>query len=315
MARWYIKEIARLTDVSTQTLHHYDRIGLLKPSIRLPNKYRLYSDKDLLKLQQIIALKFFGFELSQIKTLLSGELNIKKQFLLQSTLLDKKAKNLLEASDVLKRIIKNFSNDTSIHWETIIKLIEVYRITENIEHAWVKHVLTVEEIQQLVEFEKSLKIRFSEKEQEMAEKKWIDIVKDVYSSLTISPTSKKGISLGKRCLDWVNMTYGKKYAGLRTALWEKGFKEGHVKDHHGLSLEGVEWLDKAMDAYFLDQIHKILNQIGAYPTNKIEKEWNNFLTEVCGDEQSFKNKLIKIALLDEKVTKAAKIWLNKTLKR
>ena len=69
MAQWYVKELSNLTQVSVQALHHYDRIGLLKPSVRLPNGYRLYSEQDLLKLQQIIALKFFGFELSQIKIL------------------------------------------------------------------------------------------------------------------------------------------------------------------------------------------------------------------------------------------------------
>ena len=72
MAEWYVKDLSKLTGVSVQTLHHYDRIDLLKPSVRLPNGYRVYSEKDLLRLQQIIALKFFGFELSQIKALLAG---------------------------------------------------------------------------------------------------------------------------------------------------------------------------------------------------------------------------------------------------
>jgi DNA-binding transcriptional MerR regulator len=38
----------------------------------MSNGYRVYSEKDFLKLQQIVALKFFGFELSQIKALLTG---------------------------------------------------------------------------------------------------------------------------------------------------------------------------------------------------------------------------------------------------
>ena len=59
MAQWYVKELSKLTQVTVQTLHHYDRIGLLQPSVRLANGYRLYSEKDLLKLQQIIAFKFF----------------------------------------------------------------------------------------------------------------------------------------------------------------------------------------------------------------------------------------------------------------
>lgn len=65
MKQWYAKEFSRLTHVSVRILHHYDKIGLLKPSLRLSNRYRLYSEQDLSKLQQIIALKFFGFELAQ----------------------------------------------------------------------------------------------------------------------------------------------------------------------------------------------------------------------------------------------------------
>jgi len=40
MAQWYVKDLSKLTGVSVQTLHHYDRIGLLKPSIRLPNSLK-----------------------------------------------------------------------------------------------------------------------------------------------------------------------------------------------------------------------------------------------------------------------------------
>src|SRR5690349_10850336 len=104
MTQWYVKELSKLTQVSVQTLHHYDHIGLLVPSIRLANGYRLYSEKDLLKLQQIIALKYFGFGLSQIKTLLSSEVDMIDHLSVQSQFLEEKAKTLLEASQTLKNI-------------------------------------------------------------------------------------------------------------------------------------------------------------------------------------------------------------------
>lgn len=46
MAEWYVKDLSKLTGVSVQTLHHYDRIDLLKPSVRLSNGYRIYSETD-----------------------------------------------------------------------------------------------------------------------------------------------------------------------------------------------------------------------------------------------------------------------------
>lgn len=88
MAQWYVKDLSKLTGVSVQTLHHYDRIGLLNPSVRLANNYRLYSEKDLLKLQQIIALKYFGFGLAQIKTLLAGNVGLTDHFAVQAQFLE-----------------------------------------------------------------------------------------------------------------------------------------------------------------------------------------------------------------------------------
>jgi len=51
MKQWYANELSKLIQVSVRTLHHYDKIGLLKPELRLSNGYRVYSEKDLLKLQ------------------------------------------------------------------------------------------------------------------------------------------------------------------------------------------------------------------------------------------------------------------------
>ena len=64
-------EFARRAGVTIRTLHHYDRLGLLKPSGRTTAGYRVYSDRDLVRLEQIVALKFIGFPLSQIRELLN----------------------------------------------------------------------------------------------------------------------------------------------------------------------------------------------------------------------------------------------------
>src|SRR5579872_7295330 len=183
MTQWYVKDLSKLTQISVQTLHHYDRIGLLKPSIRLPNSYRLYSEKDLLKLQQIIALKYFGFELAQIKTLLAGEVDMLDQFSVQSRFLEEKAKTMFEASNTLKSILSDCSRDQSIPWESIIKLIEVYRMTQQLEKTWAGKVLNQEELKQYVDFEQGLKNRFTASEQKICEQSWNDIVQEVSASL------------------------------------------------------------------------------------------------------------------------------------
>lgn len=60
-------EVAKKMSVSVRTLQHYDREGLLPPSAFSDGGRRLYTDKDIVKLHQIISLKHLGFSLSDIK--------------------------------------------------------------------------------------------------------------------------------------------------------------------------------------------------------------------------------------------------------
>ena len=67
-----VKEVARLSGVSVRTLHHYDAIGLLKPAAVSPAGYRLYSDADLERLQQVLFFRELGFSLRDIGSVLSS---------------------------------------------------------------------------------------------------------------------------------------------------------------------------------------------------------------------------------------------------
>lgn len=70
--RFYrVGEVAALTRVSVRTLHHYDRIGLLRPSATSEGGYRLYAEEDVLRLQQVLTLRFLGFPLKRIGELLA----------------------------------------------------------------------------------------------------------------------------------------------------------------------------------------------------------------------------------------------------
>jgi MerR family transcriptional regulator, thiopeptide resistance regulator len=64
-----VGEFARLAGVSIRALHHYDRIGLLRPR-RNEGGYRVYTARDLETLEQIVVLKFVGIPLRDISGLL-----------------------------------------------------------------------------------------------------------------------------------------------------------------------------------------------------------------------------------------------------
>ncbi|MEM9152204.1 MAG: MerR family transcriptional regulator [Cyanobacteria bacterium P01_F01_bin.3] len=61
-----VGELAKQTGLSIRTLRYYDEIGLLVPSHRTEAEYRLYSEADIAKLQQILSLRQLGFALKEI---------------------------------------------------------------------------------------------------------------------------------------------------------------------------------------------------------------------------------------------------------
>src|SRR3954468_8096229 len=67
-----VGELARSTGLTVRTLHHYDEIGLLKPSGRSESGYRLYGEDDVARLHAIQALRHLGLPLAEIGPLLDG---------------------------------------------------------------------------------------------------------------------------------------------------------------------------------------------------------------------------------------------------
>ena len=61
-----------MAGVSVRTLHYYDEIGLLRPAGLSPSGYRLYDEKNLDVLQQILFYRELDLPLAQIKTLLES---------------------------------------------------------------------------------------------------------------------------------------------------------------------------------------------------------------------------------------------------
>ena len=65
-----VRQLASMAGVSVRTLHHYDHIGLLRPSARTAAGYRLYGTEDLLRLQQILLFKELDLPLAEIRRIL-----------------------------------------------------------------------------------------------------------------------------------------------------------------------------------------------------------------------------------------------------
>ncbi|HKC62761.1 MAG TPA: MerR family transcriptional regulator, partial [Pyrinomonadaceae bacterium] len=98
------QEFAERAGVTVRTLHFYDRLGLLKPTRYTASGYRLYGERDLARLQQIVTLKFIGLPLKQIKELLDQrELDLTTTLQLQREVVEEKRRHLDLCLEAIKR--------------------------------------------------------------------------------------------------------------------------------------------------------------------------------------------------------------------
>ena len=67
-----VKEVSRISGVSVRTLHHYDTLGLLKPTQVTNAGYRLYDDTALQRLQAILLFRELQFPLKEIQQILDS---------------------------------------------------------------------------------------------------------------------------------------------------------------------------------------------------------------------------------------------------
>ncbi len=103
-----VKEVAEMAGVSVRTLHHYDEIGLLAPETVNQAGYRLYSVRDLERLQQILFFRELGFSLREIKTILdSPGFDRKRALETHRDLLLQKKKRLEDIIDTVNKTIQS----------------------------------------------------------------------------------------------------------------------------------------------------------------------------------------------------------------
>lgn len=274
MTIWQTKQIADLANVSVKTLYHYDKIGLLSPSDRAENGYRLYTEKDLFKLQQ-------------------------------------KAQKLLSASSFITDMLSDLEANQSFDWHMITKLLEVFTMTQQLENQWVANVLDGDELKQYAKFEAEKKQNHSKAKKEAFEAEWADIVQSIKKHMHESPTTPAAIALGKRTMDIINPLYGPDNANIKNKIWHEGFKKGKNKQAHGMTAEMANWLDKAIDGYWLSRIYPMLDKITSVDDNSQRQAWLDILAEMCGNDINSKRKVYAAGAEDAHLSKVAKAWLQK----
>jgi DNA-binding transcriptional MerR regulator len=191
--RYQPHEFAERAGVTVRALHYYDRLGLLKPSDRTASGYRLYSPPDFARLQQIVTLKFIGFPLRKIKTLLSGA-NLPVALDLQRRTLEQKRRQLDQAVAAIAQAERVLASRREPDWKAFAKIIEVIQMQTN--NDWSQNYYSEEAKKQLAE----RKHLWSPELQKKTEDEWAALFKDLESAASenLAPTSERALALADR---------------------------------------------------------------------------------------------------------------------
>ena len=188
-------EFAKLAGVTVRTLHHYDRIGLLKPSGYTGAGYRLYRQHDLIRLQQIVTLKFIGFSLTQIKNLLnSNSFDLTVALNQQREIITEKRQQLDLAINALEKAQTLLATNNEPDWEAFKRIIEVINMQNNME--WTKKYYSEEAEQKIAE--RAAKIPPEVIEQ--GQRDWATLIREVETAVSegLDPKSEQAAALATR---------------------------------------------------------------------------------------------------------------------
>jgi DNA-binding transcriptional MerR regulator len=177
--RWYqTSEFAKLTGVTVRTLHHYDRLGLLKPSGRTAARYRLYGEGDFARLQQIVTLKFLGFPLEQIKQILNqASFELAGALRAQREIIEQKRNQLDKAAKAIAEVERVLSANRETDWQAFNKIIEVIHMQNDYE--WMAKYYSEEAHQQMAERPD----KWTPEMQEKVTAEWASLIKDVETAI------------------------------------------------------------------------------------------------------------------------------------
>lgn len=231
-ALYQASEFAGLTGVTVRALHHYDRLGLLKPSGRTVSGYRLYGARDFARLQQIVTLKFIGLPLKQIKEVLDRDsFDLSTALRLQREILGEKRRHLEMAIRAIEKAERLMGRDGEPDWETFAKIIEVINMQNDWE--WVKKYYTEEQLQELAQ-------RGTPEVLEKGQRDWAVLLKEVGEAVGegVDPSSERAQALAARWSELIERFTGGNPAiaeSLRNlyrdqANWPAGAKKPYSDD-------------------------------------------------------------------------------------
>ena len=240
------REFADLAGVTVRTLHHYDRLGLLKPSHRSDAGYRLYSQRDLAQLEQIVVLKFLGLPLKSIgKLLRSAPGSLPEVLERQHLVLSDKRHELDRTIEAIGAARAALDADHEPDWTLITQIIR--RVGMQNDTDWTSKYYS-DDAKSKIEERKGL---WSPEMQERVTREWNELFRDVEAALGEDPASPAAQALAGRWRKLVGQFTGGNpeiQKGLNAMYADTPNWPPEKRQQHQVKSEIQEFIMRAMQA-------------------------------------------------------------------
>ncbi|GAB2571806.1 MerR family transcriptional regulator [Gracilibacillus alcaliphilus] len=233
-----IGQLSKKTGVTVRTLDYYDEIQLLKPSSATEGGHRLYDQHDVLRLQQILALKYMGFSLEQIKEKLGeSAVNWQQSLEQQLDMVRQQQKQLQALEQALNGVLYSIQFEEEVKWSLIFEIIRLFQQDKEIvQHLYDPYLNKKEQkIIKDIQAERSI--------DDVQE--WSDIIGDVRAVLNKDPSSEEVQRLAERWMQKVYDMFGDNHY-LAAKMWDV------IKEHSGgiavypMDEDIVQFMNKAI---------------------------------------------------------------------
>ena len=250
-------EIAKKMNVTVRTLQYYDEEGILSPSAESEGGRRLYTHKDMVKLQHIQSLKFLGFSLKDIKDRLPSidtPEEVSRMLIGQAKEIREKIKHLRSVLESTEALNEEVALMGSVDWERYGDIIAL--LQEKNDGYWIVKYLSdelAESVRERSNHENSLKMA---KKYKALTKEVSNLQKNGYT-----PESQQGEALAEK---WWN--YVLEFTEGDMSLLSELLIMGEAVDDN-------EWVDRyEFDKNFIKEaLDHYLTKIGYNPVERIEK--------------------------------------------
>ena len=230
MGRYYrVGEVAALTRVSVRTLHHYDRIGLLRPALHSAGGYRMYGESELLRLQQILTLRYLGFPLQRIDELLDrADFDLVASLRVQQQALHDRIAELERIATTIGDLVDQRLATGEWSWQLVIEASQAVGAGLTRGEETMDAYYTPE---QMTRFDEARRATPQE-EIEAVEEGWTALLAEVHTAraANLDPASAEAGALAERWVELSRRTIQHFPDDLREAIkanYERGTFEGH----------------------------------------------------------------------------------------